>query len=192
MSTARNQTAQINIFIWIRSKITVCKTRSSRSDKSTDQAFASDVPSALRSVYICPLHVLTSQLKPLCFSNTFGDVVSQNRCVKWPSDLKSWSFPETLKNPWFPYRDPGEGCDLGACGDEDVLGVDDLLAAVGCYRRHLVLPAHPPKTVDMSHLQGMMSHSERRYPSFRFLLVRRDLNNDLKTERKMPDFVLFE
>lgn len=51
------------------------------------------------------------------------------------------------------YLDTREGRDLRAGGDEDVLGVDDLLAAVSCRRRHLVLPGYSPKTVDVGHLQ---------------------------------------
>merc|ERR1719419_1945402 len=47
--------------------------------------------------------------------------------------------------------DPGEGRDLGAGGDEDVLSVDDLLAAVSRYGRHLILTGHLPKTVDVGH-----------------------------------------
>lgn len=59
-----------------------------------------------------------------------------------------------------PDLDPGEGCDLGAGGDQDVLGVDDLLAAVSCYGHHLVLTGHLPKTVDMGHLRRVMSRCE--------------------------------
>lgn len=54
-----------------------------------------------------------------------------------------------------PYLDAREGCDLGAGGDEDVLGVDDLLAAVSCCGRHLVLTSHPPEAADMRHLRGV-------------------------------------
>lgn len=51
------------------------------------------------------------------------------------------------------HLDPREGRDLGAGGDEDVLGVDDLLAAVRRYGRHLVLTRHPPEAVDVGHLR---------------------------------------
>lgn len=72
------------------------------------------------------------------------------------------------------YLDPGEGRDLGACGDEDVLSVDDLLAAVFCYGRHLVFASYPPKTVNMGHLRRVMSHRERHSQRFRFLMVMRE------------------
>lgn len=75
-----------------------------------------------------------------------------------------------MRSETAPYLDPGEGRDLRAGGDEDVLGVDDLLAAVCCYGRHLVLTSHPPKTVDMGHLRGVMSHRECCYQWFGSLM----------------------
>lgn len=59
--------------------------------------------------------------------------------------------------PWIPHLDSRKGRDLGAGGEEDVLGVDELLAAVFCGGRHLVLTGHPPKSVEMCHLRGVTS-----------------------------------
>lgn len=52
------------------------------------------------------------------------------------------------------YLNSRKGRDLGAGSDEDVLGVDDLLAAVGRHGRHLVLSRHLAEAVDVGHLPG--------------------------------------
>ena len=52
------------------------------------------------------------------------------------------------------YLNAGEGRDLRPGGNQDVLGVDDLLAAVVADGRHLVLTAHPPVPVYVGHLTG--------------------------------------
>lgn len=104
------------------------------------------------------------------------------------------NFRGFWKRPWIlyivqceteSYLDPGEGCDLGAGGNEDVLCVDDLLTAICCYGRHLVLPGHPPETIDMGHLRGVT------IVWFRFLR-RCEWTTSTNRNRKRPDFVLLE
>lgn len=53
-----------------------------------------------------------------------------------------------------PYLYSREGSDLGTGGDEDVLSVDNLLAAITHSGCDLVLTRHSAKAVDVGHLCG--------------------------------------